>query len=202
MKKPTEYTMHTILGVPESISLIKIGKMSKDELTLLRSIPLSKVPSTWNNSTGLPNHDHEEIALAKQYEFDLQPCIEKNSVYYDYDFKETPEILKNIIKDKYPKVFNYTHKLFMFLEASFVNLHNDSSSCSSRGQIMFILDNIAEHTLLSINNKGEHVLLTPKAGDIVMLDIMSKHALIPNQKLGIDFMFANKLQFMSVNFKR
>lgn len=201
MKKPTEKTMHTILGINEDVYLIKIGEMSQTELDLLRSIPLSKKPSTWNNSTGLPNHDKDDIELSKQYEFDLKPCIEKNSVFYDYKFTNTSDIFKNIIKNRYPKVFNYTRKIFMFLEASFVNLHNDASLCSSRGQIMFVLDNIAEHTLLSINKKNEHILLTPKAGDIVMLDIVSKHALIPNQKLGIDFMFENTFKFMSINFK-
>lgn len=62
-----------------------------------------------------------------------------------------------------------------------------------RAQINLILDNPAEHKLISISANGDVHVMIPKKGDIVFLDVYCQHAVWSNQDQGYDVMRKNPM---------
>ena len=178
---------HDLLNLSHDTSMASIGFVSADDLRLLRTI------KTEFNTVGWPPViEEKDVEIAKKYAFNNEACIEQD------DFVKFCSISEDDDKETFKKVISNYFDLKDHVEepyfdlvgfsAYFAHLHDDSGNAEWRAQVNFILDNEAEHRILSIDSKGNHHIITPKSGEIIFLEVSCKHAIIPNQKLGYETM--------------
>jgi len=191
------FLYHDLLNLSHSTSIYCVGKINEREVEALKSINASF------NTVGWPSRiEEKDIKISNQYSFDNAPCVENEDFV---KFTTVPSESKQIFKDVIANYFNlnehYNDKYVDFsgFSAYFAHIHDDSSVADWRAQINFILDNEAQHSILSIDVNGKHHLVTPKSGEIVFLDVHCQHAIIPNQKLGIDVMRNNPMVSLFVS---
>lgn len=205
MNLPLEYVMHDALGVEHNKTMAIVGQLTDDELSLIKSLPHNEDQFGFESEISVTDED-----LAFKYNFNINDCIyhddvkEDDFVLFDFGFgkdKANNNVFKKIIALKYPEIFEYEAAISqMYCDTFFANAHHDKEVVSARGQLMFILENNIGHRLLSIDeNNIEHVI-TPKAGDIILLDISCIHAVMPNQEHGIEAMRKNTLTFAAVSY--
>lgn len=205
MNLPLDYVMHDALGVEHDKTVAIIGQMTEDELQLIKSIPHHEDQFGFESEVSTRD---EELAL--KYNFNINDCItsdnieEDDFVLFDFGFgkdKANNNVFRKFIALKYPELFEYEAALSqMYCDTFFANSHHDKEVISSRGQLMFVLENNIGHRLISIDEYNvEHVII-PKSGDIVLLDISCIHAVMPNQEHGIEAMRKNTLIFAAVSY--
>lgn len=207
MNLPLEYVMHDALGVEHDKTVAIIGQMTKDELQLLKSIPHHEDQFGFESEVSARD---EELAL--KYNFNINDCIisdnveEDDFVLFDFGFgkdKANNNVFRKFIALKYPELFEYEAALNqMYCDTFFANAHHDKEVISSRGQLMFVLENNIGHRLISIDEYNVEHVITPKAGDIVLLDISCIHAVMPNQEQGIEAMRKNTLIFAAMSYNQ
>lgn len=165
------YFMHDLAGVPHSVSLQKVGEIEPDIFkTLLDEFPYCESIG-WNFKEVDEHEDFSEQAGVDLVFFDNDESIK-------FNFDSFCPLFDDYVSTKYPLITEYSVST-SFCESVYANMHNDSETIASRGQLMFIYDNSAGHVLHSVDDAGNHHSITPKAGDIIFLDISCNHALIP-----------------------
>lgn len=166
------YFMHDLAGVPHSVSLLKIGEIESEVFnTLLAEFPYCESIG-WNFKEVDEHEDFSEQAGVDLVFFDDDESIK-------FNFDSFCPLFDNYVSEKYPKIITQSVST-SFCESVYANMHNDIETIASRGQLMFIYENTAGHVLHSVDDAGVHHSITPKAGDIIFLDIGCNHALIPS----------------------
>lgn len=165
------YFMHDLAGVPHSVSLQKIGEIETDIFqTLLAEFPYCETVG-WDFKEVAEHEDFSEQAGVDLVFFDNDESVK-------FNFDSFCPLFDDYVATKYPEILHYSIST-SFCESVYVNMHNDAETIASRGQLMFIYENLAGHVLHSVDDDGNHHSITPKAGDIIFLDISCNHALIP-----------------------
>lgn len=166
------YFMHDLAGVEHSVSLKKIGEIEPDILEqLIVEFPLCE-PIGWDFKEIDDHADFSEQAGVDLVFFDDDEAIK-------FNFDSFCPLFDEYVSTKYPEIITQSVST-SFCESVYANMHNDLETIASRGQLMFIYENAAEHVLHSFDDNGIHHSITPKAGDIIFLDISCNHALIPS----------------------
>lgn len=193
MSHPLTYFMHDMENVEHTVSLQKVGQMLDTDLDFLfTQFPVCE-PIGWDfvekgDNTGYSQSRGIDPAIFSQDDFLKFNFHDTCFDFDDYLFERYPSIIKESVSTAY-------------CEASYANLHDDANSVKSRGQIMFIFSNESKHTFVSIDDSGVTHELTPKAGDIVFMDIACKHALLPKHTNieSLDEMKPLKMALIAIN---
>lgn len=190
-EKENQFKVHNIVGIDPSISLTKVGQLSAEQLSCVSKAFTRCSPIGWEaDSTPI---DKE---LASRFNFDLDACIaDDDFVLFGFTSGNKKKSQLKTLFSVYPET---AHNNFGVLDCDsyFAHIHDDKEVVKSAGQIMFVVDNIAGHTLYSKDNNGVEHTLIPEKGDIVLLDVWCQHSVIPNQSKGIDFMKANGMKLV------
>lgn len=200
MRQEFEYKMHDIVNVPHKQSIAVVGKLTNDEVNIL-SVMDNNVDQ-FSFESEVTSYDEKN---ALKFNFNIDACLtDDDFVLLDFSFGRNDEKFKNFVTSKYPEIYNTPlaneQISTMYCNVFFAHMHDDSSVVSSRGQLMFVIENKIGHKLISIDGEGIEHVITPEAGDIIFLDIKCLHSVVPNQELGIDSMRQNGLIFASINY--
>lgn len=190
------FIVHSLVNVQEDTNLQLIGSLTESQMKIIQDIYDSNEPASIQWPAKLNELD---LAIAKQYQFDADSSVtEEDFVTFGFARSTQAKICANLLAEHFPD-FSVSDIEFSVLTCStyFAHIHDDKENVESAGQVMMILDNPANHTILSRSDSGD-VTLTPKAGDIVFLNIWEKHAVLPCQSHGIDFMKNNPLKMVAL----
>lgn len=166
------YFMHDLAGVDYSVSLQKIGDIEPTVFQkLLDEFPYCEAIG-WDFKEVAEHEDFSEQAGVDLVFFDNDESIK-------FNFDSFCPLFDDYVRTRYPEI-NQQSVSTSFCESVYANMHNDLETIASRGQLMFIYENAAGHVLHSVDDNGVHHSITPKAGDIIFLDISCNHALIPS----------------------
>jgi hypothetical protein len=193
MEKALTYFMHDTLHVERAVSIQIIGCLQKDDLIhLIDSFPVCE-PVSWTFVEKDQNVGYSESVGINHELFSRDAFLEFN---VDEDCVEFDTYL-----NKHYPVIAQQDVTVMFCSGSYAQLHSDSNSVLSRGQLMFILSNESRHTFISIDDSGVTHELAPSAGDIVLMDIACRHALLPKNVdiKDLDSMKPLKMAMVSMN---
>lgn len=143
----------------------------------------------------LASLSNDDKSMAEKYDFSAELSIKHaDFVLLSYETeKETQEALLSKMSEIFPLTKNYNHAFYSF-SVYFAHLHDDRGISKVRGQLNYIHENKAEHSILSVDVHGKHHLVTPKAGDWVFFDVHCQHAVIPNQSKGVRYMRSHPLK--------
>lgn len=187
------YFMHELAGVDYSVSLQKIGEIEPTVFkTLLDEFPHCESIG-WDFKEVDEHEDFSEQAGVDLVFFDNDESIK-------FNFDSFCPIFDDYVSTLYPAITQYSVST-SFCESVYANMHNDLETIASRGQLMFIYENLAGHVLHSVDDNGIHHSITPKAGDIIFLDISCNHALIPsnNNADSLDDLLPIRMGLVAIN---
>lgn len=187
-----QFKVHSIVGAQPSVSLTKIGDLSSAQLSNVLASFTDCDPIGWDAT----NDNPDDVALSKQFNFDINVCTaDEDFVLFGFTRGEQKQNQLKTLFELYPET---AHESFGVLtcDSYFAHKHNDKDVVRSAGQIMFVVENNAEHILYSKDSNGVEHTLVPKKGDVVLLDVWCDHAVIPNQSKGLDFMKANGMKLV------
>ena len=181
-----------ICGLPHETSIAKIGELDAATLAALQSEDLGTCDMGWP-----PELDAKNRALAKQYGFDAAACIRdvKGNLFVELGTPENTDPFRDALVKLFPDLADREVDIGSF-HAYFAHLHKDDHFSRTRGQFNIILENNAGHRLLSVDDEGQHHVMTPAAGDVIFLDIFRGHAVLPDQSNGIRHMRQNPMKAM------
>lgn len=203
MEMPFEFFVHDALSIERSLSIKVIGSLNENEILLIKSIPHYEDPFGFESEISTID---EKMSL--KYDFNIDDLInpekdgENDCVLFDFAFGIHKEnIFKQFVYEKYPSLKEYPSNMSqIYCSSFFANVHHDKDVITSRGQLMFVLENKIGHRLLSIDENGKEHIVVPTEGDIIFLDISLPHAVFPNQKDGVMSMRENRLVFAGVSY--
>ena len=189
--KVSQFTVHDIVGVDHSVSLAKIGELNSTQLLDATANFTDCDPIGWESSLS-----ETDLNLAKQFAFDMEACtLDEDFVLFGFTKGEQKKAQLQALFNLYPDVANYQFGT-LACDSYFAHVHNDAGTVYSAGQIMFVVENEAEHLLYSKDSTGKEHTFVPKKGDVVFLDVWCDHAVIPNQSKGIDYMRSNGMKLV------
>lgn len=171
----TPWTMHDITATPHDARLRKLGEIPAEQLHRLQEMQVPYFAAGWPLETSALDRD-----ISKRFDVDL------NILDYGVDEPEVVNFasrwdgmstVEQIIIDQYPAITSHRRSVQAF-ESYFAHEHSDEMDIC-RAQIMIIYENPMGHRLYSRSENSVETLLTPRAGDIVLLDTISIHALLP-----------------------
>lgn len=193
MNQELAYFMHDMLNVEHNQSIKKIGVLATDALSsLLTHFPICE-PIGWRFV-----EKDENLGYSK--ESGIDPDVFTRDNFLEFNVDEDCVEFENHLNKHYPLIAQ-EEVTVMFCSGSYAQLHSDSNSVKSRGQLMFILSNDSQHTFISIDDNGITHELTPVAGDIILMDIACRHALLPKNTdiNALDTMKPLKMAMVSMN---
>lgn len=172
MSQGLSYFMHDMLHVEHGQSIQVIGQLAPAVLQQMHDYfpPCDAVG--WDFTERGLNVGYSQSSGIDEAVFAHEEFLAFN---VDEDCAEFEEFL-----NKHYSFLTDASSTYMFCEASYAQLHDDSN-LASRGQLMFIVSNPSNHTFISIDDQGVTHEVIPVAGDILFLDIACRHALFPKQ---------------------
>ncbi len=185
--------IHNLVGANPSTSLAKINVLTNEQLSIAVENFIDCEPMFWPSTL-----EDKDIDFSKKYDFDIASCVEEEDFVMFSFIKSQSDTNKNILDilySIYPDALNYKIGA-LFCDTYFAHVHNDKGSVKSAGQIMFVVENNAGHTIYSKDADGNEHTITPEKGDVILLDVWRDHAIIPNQSKGIDFMRQNAMKLV------
>lgn len=186
-----QFKVHSIVGVQPSVSLTKIGTLSDEQFSIVSNSFTDCSPIGWDSRSV-----DIDIKLANEFKFDLKACLDGDDfVLFGFTKGAEKKNQLKILFEMYPYTNNEVFGV-LTCDSYFAHIHNDRETVKSAGQIMFVVENNAQHLLYSKDANGVEHTLVPKKGDVVFLDVWCDHAVIPNQSKGIDFMKANSMKLV------
>lgn len=175
----SHYFFHDLLGLKHDVSLELIEHIGSEFIHhFLDKFPECE-PVDWQFSK-----TPTDILLANTCYFDINDFSRNESIQFNFEYEHT--YFEQYIYDKYPALTPFITN-FSYCSAVYANLHDDSLVATSRGQLMYILDNPDQHSFLSVND-DKNIMITPMAGDVLFLDIHKPHALIPNTSISTKYL--------------
>ena len=201
----SHYKMHDILNIDRNVTMQKLGEMEPDDLY--------KYAVAFENISNFSDAGIDFSIrpiyrkFAKKYGYDLEMAMRENFVEFSYSPKNDIDwkgIFEKIIIKINPAASLDERQISGFhCSGHYVPVHDDDHiTYTSRAQLMIIKANVAEHKLYSKRKGHEPVILTPKAGDIILLDTFCDHAVFPNQFKGAEYMAAYPLQCSALTLYR
>lgn len=179
----SQFTVHDIVGIDHSVSLAKIGELTAAQLLDATTNFTECDPIGWESTLS-----DTDLKLAEQFSFDMQACTQdEDFVLFGFTKGEQKKAQLKTLFNLYPDVANHQFGA-LSCDSYFAHVHNDVGTVYSAGQLMFVVENEAEHMLYSKDNDGKEHTFVPKKGDVVFLDVWCDHAVIPNQSKGLDHM--------------
>lgn len=184
--EPKADTLHEICGVDPAVSMQLIGQVDEETRAFFDENISDYANAGWpqeNNDT-----DH---AIAKQYGFDAEAAVildaeqDNDFACFARDFKCSEE-LKKRFDEALPGLAAWGTDIQAF-SAWYAHCHTDEMDVCTT-QVNLILDNEAQHRLLSIDKEGKHHVCTPQRGELILLDAGCTHAVLPNQAKGLNHM--------------
>lgn len=191
------YLLHKACHLEETVSLAKVGELTKSELKVLKAIDIQFFEVGWPSDITQKDRDLNEL-----YPINLTEAVKRDtfvllgSVRPDETQSET---LETSLISRFPELEDNIPGYDAF-SSYFAHLHNDAEVAEVRGQINLILKNPLGHALVSKSKDGKYHRLVPKAGDIIFLDIHCEHAVISDQSQGFTKMRRNPMQAIFVSF--
>jgi hypothetical protein len=190
-EEKNQFKVHSIVGVQPSVSLTKIGTLSSTQLSTVSASFTDCSPIGWEARAVAI-----DIKFADDFKFDLKACIDdEDFVLFGFTKDDEKKSQLQTLFELYPET---AHEFFGVLtcDSYFAHIHNDQEVVKSAGQIMFVVENNAEHLLYSKDQNGVEHTLVPQKGDVILLDVWCDHAVIPNQSNGIEFMKENGMKLV------
>lgn len=171
----TSWTAHDMTGVERGVTLQKIGEITAAQLERIREFDIPYFNSGWPLETS-----SLDIDIAKRLGVDLSilnfSVDEPEVVRFASHWNGQSEIEQMMI-DLYPSITSHRRSMQAF-ESYFAHEHRDEMEIC-RAQIMVVYDNPMGHRLYGRSDEGVETVLAPRAGDLVLLDTISTHALMP-----------------------
>lgn len=174
----TPWTVHDMTGVARAMTLQKIGEITDGQLERIRGFEIPYFHAGWPLDTS-----DLDIDIAKRLGVDLSildySVDEPEIVRFASEWNGQSEIEQMMI-DLYPSISSHRRSMQAF-ESYFAHEHRDEMEIC-RAQIMVVYDNPMGHRLYSRSDDGVETVLVPRAGDLVLLETISTHALMPVTK--------------------
>lgn len=194
--KNMQYKVHDIFGVENSVSLAKIGELTPKQLNTVTANFTDCSPIGWTS-----NVSTDDIAFSKKHNFDINVCISEDEDFVMFGFAkgEYKQSQLKTLLEIYPETSNQVFGV-LTCDSYFAHTHHDQETVRSAGQLMFVVENEANHILYSKDSNGVDHTFVPMKGDIVFLDVWCDHAVIPNQSKGLDFMREHGMKLVCFAF--
>lgn len=165
-----EYFVHDQLKISRDSSLLNIGTLDRILITHLNE----HFPPCESVDWHYPDRDTFSVDQG----VDLSTYANTDSVLFDFDHVD--EAFEAYISSYFTWLEQASIPYSIsYCRALYAHLHDDKETIEARGQIMFIIDNPSELILYCRDIYGKMTSVTPRAGDVVFLDISQPHALIP-----------------------
>lgn len=178
-----QFKVHSLLNIDPSISLVKIGELTAEQLKAATDSFTNCVPVGWESALS-----DSDKALSEKYHFNVDACTAaEDFVMFGFSKHEQKKSQLKILFDLCPESAHVNFGV-LTCDSYFAHKHNDRDTVDSSGQIMFVVDNEANHVLYSQDSSGLEHTLVPKKGDVILLDVWLDHAVFPDQSKGLDFM--------------
>lgn len=186
-----QFLVHSLLGVDPSISLVKVGELSAEQLKKAASSFTDCEPVGWESVISDADFD-----LAKKHNFSIETSVaDEDFVMFGFSKHEEKKAQLNLLFNLYSDTAHHPFGV-LTCDTYFAHIHNDRETTDSAGQIMFVIENEGNHILYSKDENNIEHTLVPKKGDIILLDVWCDHAVIPNQSNGIEFMRQNGMKLV------